>query len=96
MAAGHVLPRSIKPPDEAFSPQPDFLPHALSFENYRVIVTYNAGLAIYVGNSLAVAGMTILFCLIPSVPAGYGLARFDFRGKEVLFLILIASMMVPF
>lgn len=87
---------SIKSPDEAVTPPPNYLPHSFSFENYRSIITYHAGLATYVGNSLAVAGMTIFLCLILAVPAGYGLARFDVPGKEVLFLILLASMMLPF
>lgn len=87
---------SIKPPEEASLPQPHYLPQALSFENYQSIIDYHAGLAVYAGNSLAVAGLTILFCLGLSVPAGYGLARFDIPGKDALFLILLASMMVPF
>ncbi len=87
---------SIKPASEAASPPPHYLPRALSLENYRSIIDYHAGLAVYVGNSLAVAGMTIVFCLVLAVPAGYGLARFDIPGKEVLFLILLASMMLPF
>ncbi len=87
---------SIKPPDEASRPPPHYLPQSLSLENYRSILTYHAGLAVYVGNSLAVAGLTIVFCLVLSVPAGYGLARFDIPGKEVIFLILLASMMLPF
>jgi multiple sugar transport system permease protein len=87
---------SIKTPDEAATPPPSYLPHTFSLENYMSIITYHAGLAVYVGNSLAVAAMTIVFCLVLSVPAGYGLARFDFPGKEVVFLILLASMMLPF
>lgn len=87
---------SIKTPDEAASPPPNYLPHSLSFDNYLSIIHYHAGIMTYVGNSLAVAGMTILLCLILSVPAGYALARFDIPGKEVLFLILLASMMLPF
>ena len=87
---------SIKPAAEAASPPPQYLPQALSFENYQSIIDYHAGLAVYVGNSLAVAGMTIVFCLVLSVPAGYGLARFNIPGKEIIFLILLASMMLPF
>lgn len=87
---------SIKSPDEAARPPPNYLPHSLSFDNYLSIIHYHAGIASYVGNSLAVASMTILFCLALSVPAGYSLARFDVPGKEVIFLILLASMMLPF
>ena len=87
---------SIKTPPEAATPPPSYLPHTFSFENYHSIITYHAGLATYVGNSLAVAGLTIIFCLALSVPAGYGLARFNIPGKEILFLIILASMMLPF
>ncbi len=87
---------SIKTPDEATTPPPSYLPHSFSFENYLSIIHYHAGIATYVGNSLAVAALTILFCVVLSVPAGYALARFDLPGKEVIFLILLASMMLPF
>lgn len=87
---------SIKTPDEASSVPPHYLPWTLSLDNYREIWNYHAGLWVYVRNSLIVAGLTILFCLILSVPAGYALARFPLPGKEVIFLILLASMMLPF
>ncbi len=87
---------SFKSPAEAASVPPTYLPHSFSFDNYREILTYHAGLFSYVWNSLSVAGLTILFCLALSVPAGYALARFPLPGKEVIFLILLASMMLPF
>jgi multiple sugar transport system permease protein len=49
-----------------------------------------------VRNSLVVAGLTILFCLVLSAAAGHALARFPLPGKEVIFLILLALMMLPF
>lgn len=87
---------SLKPPDEVSRPPPQYLPQEISFENYRSLIDYHAGLAVYVGNSLAVAALTIVLCLALSVPAGYGLARFDIPGKEIIFLVLLGSMMVPF
>jgi multiple sugar transport system permease protein len=87
---------SVKPAAEAASPPPEYLPRALSLENYRAVFTYQAGLWVYVRNSLAVAGLTILLCLGLSVPAGYALARFPIPFKEVFFLMLLASMMIPY
>ena len=37
-----------------------------------------------------------MFCLALAVPAGYGLARFAMRGKEIAFLMLLAPMMIPY
>jgi multiple sugar transport system permease protein len=87
---------SFKSPAEAAAVPPTYLPHSFSLENYREILAYHAGLFSYVWNSLSVAALTILFCLILSVPAGYALARFPLPGKEVIFLTLLASMMLPF
>ena len=87
---------SIKPQADASGVPPTYFPHALSIENYMNVVHFQAGLRTYLYNSLAVAGLTIVFCLALSVPAGYGLARFDIPGKEVIFLILIVGLMVPY
>jgi len=87
---------SIKTGAEASSVPPSYLPHSLSIENYLKIFDYQAGLLVYVGNSLVVAAFTIVFIIVLAVPAGYGLARFNFRGKEVLFLLLLAPLMIPY
>ncbi len=87
---------SVKPPPEAASPPPHYLPQALSLDSYRMVATYNKGLWVYTANSLSVAAMTIAMCLALAVPAGYGLARFPVPGKDLWFLLLLASMMVPY
>ena len=88
-------PRSRRRPKPRPSP-PHYLPHAFSLENYVKVVDYQAGLATYVGNSALVALMTIAACIALAAPAGYGLARFSLRGKEIAFLVLLAPMMIPY
>jgi multiple sugar transport system permease protein len=39
---------------------------------------------------------TVVFATVLSVLAGYGFARFRFRGKGVLFLVVLSTMMIPF
>ncbi|MFO1143771.1 MAG: carbohydrate ABC transporter permease [Amaricoccus sp.] len=87
---------SIKTPAEASAVPPHYLPHTLSLDNYRAVAHYQAGLWTYVSNSLAVAALTIAFCLVLSVPAGYALARFAIPLKEVWFLLILAGMMIPY
>ncbi len=87
---------SVKPAAEASSVPPHYLPQALSLENYRDVASYHQGVWVYVRNSLQVAAMAIVLCLMLAVPAGFGLARFHVPFKEVWFLILLASMMVPY
>ena len=87
---------SIKSPAESSQAPPNYLPHTLSIANYEKIYHFQAGLPTYLSNSVSVAALTILFCLILAVPAGYGLARFKVPGKEAWFLLLLAGMMIPY
>jgi multiple sugar transport system permease protein len=87
---------SIKPAAQASASPPTYLPRALSAENYQKVFDYQAGLPTYVGNSLSVAAITILLCLALAIPAGYGLARFRIRYKELWFILLLAPLMIPY
>jgi multiple sugar transport system permease protein len=87
---------SIKSKADASATPPTYLPHSFSLENYHNILNYQAGLWTYVGNSLLVAALAIVLVVALAVPAGYGLARFRFRGKEVLFLVLLLPLMIPY
>jgi len=87
---------SIKTKADASSVPPTYLPQSFSLENYATIYNYQAGLWTYVGNSLSVAAIAIVFVIALAVPAGYGLARFQFRGKELLFLMLLLPLMIPY
>ena len=68
----------------------------LSLESYQHVLNFGAGLWTYVANSLGVAALTIVFCLALSVPAGFALARFPIPGKNVIFLILLTPLMIPY
>ena len=98
MAAPIVLSflASIKTAADASAAPPHYLPGILSYENYAKVFNYQAGLAKYVGNSALVALITIVASLAIAAPAGYGLARFQMRGKEIAFLVLLAPIMIPY
>jgi multiple sugar transport system permease protein len=86
---------SIKTPTDASAVPPHYLPHSLSLENYRTVAHYQAGLWTYVANSLTVAFLTIAFCLLLSVPAGYALARYAFRGADAYRLLILMTRAFP-
>ncbi len=58
-------------------------------------VFHRAPLFSYLGNSLLYSCSATLFMLLSSVPAGYALSRFQFRGRNALFLAVIAMMVLP-
>ena len=87
---------SIKSPVEASAVPPSYFPSSLSLENYNNVLHFGAGLGTYVGNSLGVAALAIIFSLALSVPAGFGLARFQIPYKELLFVVLLTPLMIPY
>jgi multiple sugar transport system permease protein len=87
---------SVKPREEAAASPPTGLPTSISLENYAKLAAYGEGIMTYIGNSVAVALMTVVFTAVVATLAGYGFSRFRFRGRNVLFLIILTALMIPF
>jgi multiple sugar transport system permease protein len=87
---------SIKPTEEAAAAPPTYFPHGFSLASYERLWNYQQGLPTYLGNSLGTALLTILLTLLLTVPAAYALARFPIPGKEVIFVILLLALIVPY
>jgi multiple sugar transport system permease protein len=87
---------SIKPTVEAAASPPTYVPHSISLDSYQRLWSYQEGLPTYLGNSFGVALLAILLTLVLTVPAGYGLARFPIPGKEIIFVVLLLALIVPY
>lgn len=70
-----------------------FLPGGHFRENYAAIQDVNFFRAF--GNSLAVAIPTVVVSVLTSSMAGYALAKFRFRGSNVILSVILAIMLVP-
>jgi multiple sugar transport system permease protein len=70
--------------------------HGWGFGNYVALANYQAGIWVYLANSLFVSLLTVLLTLVVSLLGGYAFARFSFPGKNVLFLTTLAILMVPY
>jgi multiple sugar transport system permease protein len=64
--------------------------------NYRTLIDYDAGLPRYLQNSSIVALLTVAFTLVLSIFGGYAFGRFRFPGRDALFLLILAILMVPY
>lgn len=49
----------------------------------------------YVGNTLIVAITTTLLMMIVTILSAFAFARLEFRGRDILFTIFLATMMIP-
>lgn len=91
-----ALLNSLKSPDEANRQPPTWWPHSWSLANYRGLESYGAGIWTYVLNSAAVSALVVVGTVVVCVLAGYGFARFQFRGKRLLFSATLGILMVPY
>ena len=69
--------------------------HHLTFGNYSGLIR-GGDILRYALNSLLVAAMTAAATAVVATMAGYGFARFRFRGAGVVFALILATLMVPF
>ena len=71
-----------------------FLPEPFTIKNYEYVIK-NADIFKYFYNSMFVAIATTIGQVFISALAGYGFARFEFKYKEPLFILVLISMMIP-
>ncbi|WP_353512629.1 carbohydrate ABC transporter permease [Thermus sp. LT1-2-5] len=83
---------SVKPFPEIFELR--LLPRELTWENYRIVLE-ETGFLRWFGNSLLVATLTTLSVLFFDSLTGYTLARMRFPGKQVIFVLILSTLMVP-
>ena len=89
--------RSFQPNDVIVSPQQTWASLTdLGWGNFRSLFTGDADILRAVGNSLLVSVATALLTALLATLAGYGFGRFAFRGRGVLFGLVVVTMMVPF
>lgn len=91
-----LVSTSLKSPTEdIFQFPPQLLPSQPTLNNYvRVWQTNPFGTYLFNSSAIAIlsVGLNLLFCAL----AAYPLARLNFRGKEVIFSLIISTIMIPF
>lgn len=63
--------------------------------NYRKFADFGEGLSSFLSNSVWISLMTVTFTLVVSTLGGYAFGRFEFPGRNALFLATLAILMVP-
>jgi multiple sugar transport system permease protein len=90
---------SLMPPSEIMQMPYRWIPEAWKWQNFYQALAGNDGQWMYLRNifnslvvSLSICATTVLL----SSCVGYGLAKFEFRGKNAVFMGIMATMMIPF
>lgn len=89
-----IFSTSLRKPMDSFKLPPSFFPTSFNFDNYlEVFRTFPFAKCIF--NSLKIAVIVVVGNVIISTLAGFAFARIKFKGREVLFIIFLAGMMIP-
>ncbi len=76
-----------------------WIPRGFHWQNFAKAVAGNDGSFIFIrniANSLFVSSVVTVTTVMLSSLTGYGLAKFRFRGRNFVFLAIMATMMIPF
>jgi multiple sugar transport system permease protein len=90
----YMLSTSLKDQAGIFALPIRWLPDPIRWENYEQVWTR---IALWRGfvNSFWIASVTTLSEVLVSALAGYAFARMRFPGRQAMFLLLLATMMIP-
>ena len=90
-----MLSTSLKPPEEVITWPPQFIPRRPTFNNYIEAFSAAPFFRFFL-NSLCVSSISTVSILLTSSFAGFIFAKYQFPGRTLLFLIILATSMVPF
>ncbi|MEK3720649.1 carbohydrate ABC transporter permease [Paenibacillus sp. FSL H8-0034] len=91
-----MLSASFKPELEVMAYPIHWIPKTWNaLENYREVWFGSFPFALYYINSLKVTILTTLYSLVISSMAAYGFSKVTFKGRDVLFLVVLTTYMIP-
>jgi multiple sugar transport system permease protein len=88
-----MLSTSLKSDAEVMI-NPSLIPHALHWDNYSKAWN-SAPFSIYLRNTVLLVIVVEIGTLISNTLVAYGFARFNFKGKQTIFLCVLGTMMIP-
>ncbi len=89
-----MLSTSLKTRDQLYAFPPEWIPDPLTFESYRVLFD-PLPFDVFFWNSLQVAVLSTFGSLLACSLAAYAFARLRFPGRDVIFALLLTTMMIP-
>jgi multiple sugar transport system permease protein len=91
-----LLVSSSKGPTTLYSSEGLWFSHFQLWSNLKGLFTYDHGLYWHwLLNTLGYAGLGSLVATILAAAAGYALAKYPFRGRELLFSLILGGVLVP-
>jgi len=89
-----VIISAFKPQSELFRVPMSLFPKEWTFANF-ISAFRHGNFIVYFSNTIFVAVVATLLTVVINIMAGYALAKYIFPGRDIIFAIMIATLMVP-
>lgn len=89
-----MISSALKTKDEIFQFPPKLLPSSMQWSNFADVFK-EAPFASYIENSLVVAILVVAFQIVSCAMIAYAFTQFEFKGKKILFAVVMATYMLP-
>jgi multiple sugar transport system permease protein len=90
----YMVATSFKPPAEIFSVPPKLFGSEIRWQNYLEALNYMPFLR-FMGNGLVVSAVGTALTLAVSAFSGYAFSRLRWRGRNLVFVVFLATLMIP-
>ncbi|GHC04292.1 carbohydrate ABC transporter permease [Cerasicoccus arenae] len=91
-----MVSTSLKPLEETMTMPPRWIPKEILWSNYPEAVAEMRYFWRYTANTLFLCFMTVTGTVLSSAIAAYGFSRIEWVGRDKVFLLVLATMMIPF
>jgi multiple sugar transport system permease protein len=90
-----MISATLKSPEQQYQWPPQLLPWPIYLGNFAKLLDVMP-IGTYLFNSTFVAVASVIGMCLSSSMAAYAIARMNFRGRDALFAILLATLMIPY
>ncbi len=90
-----LVSTSLKPTNQIFKLPPEWIPNPVVWSNYPEALTYIPFFR-YMGNTFYIAGFNVIALTLSSSFVAYGFARIYWPGRNLVFGVLLSTLMIPY
>lgn len=89
-----MIATALRSPDEVLKLPPSWIPNPITFANFPKVFQ-EVPFARFIGNSFILVFWNVIGQIFATTMVAYGFSRFRFPGRNTLFMILLATLMIP-
>ncbi len=90
-----MLSASFKPDNEVFNFPIEWIPKTFTLANYERVWNSDVPFTLFFKNSVKITVLAVIGEVITSALAGYAFAKIKFKGRNLVFLIYISTLIFP-